>query len=175
MRGSRFVDITPLPGGEREKVYGFVGGELSILKLGSVLVGFSWGVLNFSWKPTRCGQTMDGSLGRVQIFILAERCIKIEVFGIIRQREQFGWHTYCQPCVHVDFAPLSVHMIRKFTIQGFHTLNIELISTLLNVAIKTGIIFNTFTVWTSDIATCQHHKICRRKQQYFSPCSIHQQ
>ena len=41
MTGSSFVDITSLPGGEREKVYGFVGGELSVLKLGSVLVGFS--------------------------------------------------------------------------------------------------------------------------------------
>ena len=41
MTGSRLVDITPLPGGEWEKVYGFIGGELSIPKLGSVLVGFS--------------------------------------------------------------------------------------------------------------------------------------
>ena len=43
------MGITPLPGGEWEKVHVvFVGGELSFLKLGSVLVGLSGGVSNFS-------------------------------------------------------------------------------------------------------------------------------
>ena len=45
MTGSRFVGIPPWPGGEWEK---FVGGELSFLKLGSVLVGLSGGVTNFT-------------------------------------------------------------------------------------------------------------------------------
>ena len=51
MTGSKFVGITPWPGGEREKAYiysSFVGGELSFLKLGSVLAGLSGGVSNFS-------------------------------------------------------------------------------------------------------------------------------
>ena len=42
------MGITPWPGGEWEKAYSFVGGELSFLKLGSVLVGLSGGVSNFS-------------------------------------------------------------------------------------------------------------------------------
>ena len=43
MIGSRFVGITSWPGGKREKAYicSFVGGELSFLKLGSVLFGLS--------------------------------------------------------------------------------------------------------------------------------------
>ena len=47
MTESRFVAITPWPGGEREGIHGFVGGELSFQKLGSVLVGLSGGVSNF--------------------------------------------------------------------------------------------------------------------------------
>ena len=43
------MGITPWPGGERGKsIHSFVGGELSFLKLGSVLVGLSGGVPNFS-------------------------------------------------------------------------------------------------------------------------------
>ena len=42
MTESRFVDITPWPGGEREKsIPSFDGDELSFLKLGSVLVSLS--------------------------------------------------------------------------------------------------------------------------------------
>ena len=43
------MGITPWPGGEWEKAYIvlFVGGELSFLKLGSVLDGLSGGVSNF--------------------------------------------------------------------------------------------------------------------------------
>ena len=38
------MGITPWPGGEREKsIHSFVGGELSFLKLGAVLVGLSGG------------------------------------------------------------------------------------------------------------------------------------
>ena len=49
MTGSRFVGITPWPGGEWEKAYVvFVRGELSFLKLGSVLVGLSGSVSNYS-------------------------------------------------------------------------------------------------------------------------------
>ena len=45
MTGSRFVDITPCSGGEWKKsISSFLGGELSLLKLGSVLVGLSVGV-----------------------------------------------------------------------------------------------------------------------------------
>ena len=43
------MGITPWPGGEWEKsIRSFVGGELSFLKLGSILVGLSGGVSNFS-------------------------------------------------------------------------------------------------------------------------------
>ena len=43
------MGITPWPGGEREKtIHSFVGGELSFMKLGSVLVGLNAGVSNFS-------------------------------------------------------------------------------------------------------------------------------
>ena len=43
------MGITPWPGGGREKAYiVLVGGELSFLKLGSVLAGLSGGVSNFS-------------------------------------------------------------------------------------------------------------------------------
>ena len=48
MTESRFVAITPWPGGEREGIHSFVGGELNFQKLGSVLVGLSGGVLNIS-------------------------------------------------------------------------------------------------------------------------------
>ena len=47
MTGSRFVDVTPWPGGEWEAyLLSFVEGELSFL--GSVLVGLSGSVSNFS-------------------------------------------------------------------------------------------------------------------------------
>ena len=45
MTVSRFVDITSWP---RNNITSFVGGELSFLKLGSILVGFSGGVSNIS-------------------------------------------------------------------------------------------------------------------------------
>ena len=48
MTGSNFVDITPWTGGEWEKAVD----ELSFLKLGSVLIGLSGGVLNFSGNTT---------------------------------------------------------------------------------------------------------------------------
>ena len=48
MIGSRFVGITPWPGGEREGIHSFVGGEFSFQKLGSVLVGLSGCVSNIS-------------------------------------------------------------------------------------------------------------------------------
>ena len=44
----RFVAITLWPGVEREGIHSLVGGELSFQKLGSVLVGLSGGVSNFS-------------------------------------------------------------------------------------------------------------------------------
>ena len=40
--------IPPWPGGEWEKAYRVVGGKLGFLKLGSVLVGLSGVVSNFS-------------------------------------------------------------------------------------------------------------------------------
>ena len=43
------MDITSWSGGKQGKgIPSFVGGEFSFLKLGSVLVGLSGGVLNFS-------------------------------------------------------------------------------------------------------------------------------
>ena len=50
-REYRLVDITPCPGGEREKGKSkpsFVGGELRFLKPASVLVGLTGGVSDFS-------------------------------------------------------------------------------------------------------------------------------
>ena len=49
------MGITPWPGVEWEKAYirSFVGGELSFLKLGLVLVSLSGGVSNFSSKPAQ--------------------------------------------------------------------------------------------------------------------------
>ena len=45
--GSRFVATAPWPGGEWKKAcIIFVGDDLSFLKLGLVLVGFSGGVSN---------------------------------------------------------------------------------------------------------------------------------
>ena len=45
--GNRFVATAPWPGGEWKKAcIIFVGGDLSFLKLGLVLVGFNGGVSN---------------------------------------------------------------------------------------------------------------------------------
>ena len=64
MTGSRFVGITPWPGGEWEKacIHCFVGSELSFLKLVSVLVGLSGGVSNFSSKPAQPKLLLLGSI-----------------------------------------------------------------------------------------------------------------
>ena len=42
------MGIIPWPGGERRKNIHFCRGELGFLKLGSVLVGLSGGLSNFS-------------------------------------------------------------------------------------------------------------------------------
>ena len=48
MTGSKFLGIIPGLEVSGKNLHSFVGGELSFLKLGSVLVGLSAGVSNFS-------------------------------------------------------------------------------------------------------------------------------
>ena len=61
-----------------------------------------------------------GALERVQIFILAEG-LKIE-FLALSGRETSLVRTFCESCVHLDIAHPSVHMTRRFVIQGCPTL-----------------------------------------------------
>ena len=58
---------------------------------------------------------------RVQIFILAEG-LKIEYFGSIRLKKNSLVQTFCESCEQLDITHPSVHMTRRFVIQGCPTL-----------------------------------------------------
>ena len=72
------------------------------------------------WSVTQsltCGQTGGGALERVQIFILAEG-LKIEFFLTLSGRESSLVQTFCESCEQLDITLPSVHMTRRFVIQG---------------------------------------------------------
>ena len=67
-----------------------------------------------------CGQTGGGALERVQIFILAEG-LKLR-FLALSGRESSLVQKFYESCVHLDITHPSVHMARRFVIQGCPTL-----------------------------------------------------
>ena len=44
-------------------------------------------------------------------------------FLALSGRESILVQTFCESCVHFDFTHSSIHMTRKFAIQGFPTIN----------------------------------------------------
>ena len=56
-----------------------------------------------------------------QILILAEG-LKIKSFLALSGRESSLVQTFCESCVHLDITHPSVHMTRRFVIQGCPTL-----------------------------------------------------